>query len=234
MADDQGNAFDPTLQQAPQTQGQSQDYSQPGSIRQAWSDWTSRPENNAALINFGLQMMQPVPAGQSRMGHFGEAVGAGLEAGGRVSTQEEARQRADEAEALKERAMELKEEETGIYGQDVRSKIAQRGLGMQDSLKRQAAWNKWSIAASKPDDLVSGESSDPVVQRIRNSDKRYAKYTKAQILDDPVTNRMAQDMVMGTTGGGGMSQDQQALQWARQNPGDPRAKRILDRLGEEE
>src|SRR5215469_8944452 len=166
MADDQGNAFDPTLQQAPQTQGQSQDYSQPGSIRQAWSDWTSRPENNAALINFGLQMMQPV--------------GAGLEAGGRVSTQEEARQRADEAEALKERAMELKEEETGIYGQDVRSKIAQRGLGMQDSLKRQAAWNKWSLAASKPDDLVSGESSDPVVQRIRNSDKRYAKYTKAQ------------------------------------------------------
>ena len=210
MADPQGNAFDPTMQPGPQ--GQATDVSQPGALRQMWDNWTSRPENNAAMINFGLQMMQPVPAGQSRMGHFGEALGAGLEAGGRVSSQEEARQKVEEEEALKERAMGLKEEETGIYGQDVRSKIAQRALGAQGTLRAQAAWNKYMNSPAQAEDLTADPnnpvSKDTVLQRIREMDpKRWGKYTKSQMLNDPVASAAAQNLFgagPGGAGGGGL------------------------------
>jgi len=128
--------------------------------------------------------------------------------------------------------MELKEEETGLYGQDIRSKIGLRALQGQGAARRERDWQKWQLGAAKADDLVSGENADPVVQRIRQMDpKRWGKYSKAQILNDPVASRAAQELVMGSGGEGGGSLDQQALAWARANSGDPRAKAIMQRLG---
>ncbi len=45
-----------------------------------WQDWMGRPENRAALLQFGLQMLQPVGAGQSQAGAIGQSIGAGAEA----------------------------------------------------------------------------------------------------------------------------------------------------------
>jgi len=49
-----------------------------------WDDYLARPGNRQALLQIGLQMMQPVAIGQSTMGHIGQAIGAGGEAVGRL------------------------------------------------------------------------------------------------------------------------------------------------------
>jgi hypothetical protein len=91
-------------------------------------------------------------------------------------------------------------------------------------------------APAKDEDLSATPdkpiSKDTVLQRIREMDpKRWGKYTKSQMLNDPVAAAAAQKLFGGETAPAGVGQDQQALAWARANPGDPRAKMILNRLG---
>ena len=117
-----GDAFDPTL--APGKPGVSDDVSQPSGLRRAWDAWTSRPENNAALLQFGLNMMSPYPGNFA--GHLAESIGRGAEAHTEnVGAQQEEESRAAKEE-LAQREEARKEEETGYYGQSVRSLAAQR------------------------------------------------------------------------------------------------------------
>jgi len=76
------NAFDFSQQQDSQ-----QGAGQPGILDQ-WSAALQNPATRASLMQMGLQLMQPMGFGQSPMGHFAQAVGAGGEAGDRVETQE--------------------------------------------------------------------------------------------------------------------------------------------------
>jgi len=117
-----GDAFDPTL--APGKPGVSDDVSQPSGLRRAWDAWTSRPENNAALLQFGLNMMSPYPGNFA--GHLAESIGRGAEAHTEnVGAQQEEESRAAKEE-LAQREEARKEEETGYYGQSVRSLERQR------------------------------------------------------------------------------------------------------------
>ena len=172
MADDDTNPWERTPQQAlPQTAkpGQSEDDSQTGTLSKAWNTWTSRPENNAAMINFGLQLMQPIGPGQTRLGHFGEAVGAGAEASQRSIESQRKQEQEDEAAALKEREEARKEEETGYYGQSVRSAAAARAGGgaalrlnmIKANLKAGNDFDKW---ANSPEDVMA---NDPRMVNIR-------------------------------------------------------------------
>lgn len=45
-----------------------------------WDDWLQRPGNRTALLQMGLQMMQPVGIGQTVGGHIAQSIGAGGEA----------------------------------------------------------------------------------------------------------------------------------------------------------
>jgi len=53
-----------------------------------WRDWMAEPGNRQAIMQFGINMMQPVAYGQSAAGHFGQAVGAAGEAVDRFQTAE--------------------------------------------------------------------------------------------------------------------------------------------------
>jgi len=173
MADDDNvNPWERTPQQAlPQTAkpGRSEDDSQTGTLSKAWNAWTSRPENNAAMINFGLQLMQPIGPGQTRLGHFGEAVGAGAEASQRSVETQRKQEQEDAAAELKEREQERKEEETGYYGQSVRSAAAARAGGgpalrlnmIKANLKAGNDFDKW---ANSPEDVMG---NDPRMVNIR-------------------------------------------------------------------
>jgi hypothetical protein len=71
-------AAEPQAQAAqPATPTQGQD------TLQQWNDWMSTPDNRAALVQFGLQLMQPVGLGQTPGGHFAQAVGSVGELGTR-------------------------------------------------------------------------------------------------------------------------------------------------------
>lgn len=52
----------------------------PATATNQWDSWMERPGNRQALLQMGLQMMQPVAMGQTVGGHIGQAVGAGGEA----------------------------------------------------------------------------------------------------------------------------------------------------------
>lgn len=137
---DQDNG-DATLPPGPQ--GVSTDASNKATLGKMWDSWTSHPENNAAMINFGLQLMQPLGPGESQLGHFGRAIGAA----GEASTANVEAQRKQEAlEEQQEQAQEglnIKEREAGAY-----EKIAeQRAQGKTPSafnqrMKDQAAENR--------------------------------------------------------------------------------------------
>lgn len=53
-----------------------------------WMDFLTRPEIQAALVQFGMNATQPVAPGQTQLGHITSALGAGFQAAGRVETQQ--------------------------------------------------------------------------------------------------------------------------------------------------
>jgi hypothetical protein len=204
-----GEDFDPgTPQQAlPQDQppGRAVDMSQQSGLRKAWDAWTSRPENNAAMINFGLSLMQPIQPGQSRLGHWGEAVGAGAEASTRNIEEQRKQEAEDVAAAQKERALDIKERETGYYGEAVHQRA---GADKTANSARARALAKWQDYNTK-DIGIAGEI-DPVTAGIQKMNPKWAKYNRADILNDPETARIARDRIMRTAaederyfGGGG-------------------------------
>lgn len=52
----------------------------PATATSQWDDFINRPGNRQALLQIGLQMMQPVAIGQTTGGHIAQAIGAGGEA----------------------------------------------------------------------------------------------------------------------------------------------------------
>jgi len=58
----------------------------PATAGAKWDDFMQRPGNRQALLQIGLQMMQPVGIGQTAGGHIAQSIGAGGEAVGRLET----------------------------------------------------------------------------------------------------------------------------------------------------
>jgi hypothetical protein len=69
----------------------------PAGAMDQWTDWLQRPGNRSAMLQMGLQMMQPVGIGQTAGGHIAQSIGAGGEAMARADTSD-----------LKERVAEAK------------------------------------------------------------------------------------------------------------------------------
>lgn len=53
---------------------------EPAEAMGQWDDWLNRPGNRTALLQMGLNLMQPTAMGQTTGGHIAQAVGAGGEA----------------------------------------------------------------------------------------------------------------------------------------------------------
>jgi len=224
-------------------QGQSSDASDSGALKKMWDSWTSHPENNAALINFGLQMMQPRGMGQSAMGHFGQAIGAGAEGMQRNVAAQEEREKYEEAEALKEREESRKEQETQFYGQAVANKGMRKLSPIEMSVLGQKAYNTW---AGKAPDIIAG---DNIVNMMNQRHPELGgKLTKAQIMANPNLSRevlqymtpkgdqytggiLGSGTTMDSGDSGGVGSAQDALIWAKSHPENPKAKAILERLG---
>lgn len=182
--------FDPEEDVAP-GDTTSQDASKPG-FQSAWNKWTSRPENNAALLQFGISMLQPRAPGQSVIGAAANSIGNAGEAVGRVNAQT----RADEAQASTEedKAAQRENQKTvaesgritaNAYGRSVDNSIANPKVGTSGALRVQQDFRKW---LAKPDDQT-GLTTDPVVGAIQ---KQFPNVkTKADLLNDPAARAAA-------------------------------------------
>lgn len=62
------------------------------SLSESWNEFMNQPGNMAALVQFGIKMLQPTPVGQTTLGQLGNAVGAAGEAKQRVIEGETDRQ----------------------------------------------------------------------------------------------------------------------------------------------
>jgi hypothetical protein len=160
------------------------------------------------MINFGLQMMQPIQPGQSRLGHFGEAVGAGAEASGRNIEEQRKQEAEDVAQEQKERALDIKERETGYYGEAVHQRAGQDKLANSAQVLAQKKWSDYNTKELG----VAGEL-DPTTYAIRKMNPKWEKYNRADVLSDPETRRIAKQRILrdaadesqigGGAGGGG-------------------------------
>lgn len=174
------------------TDSQSTDQSQSG-LRAAWDKWTSRPENNAALLQFGLAMLQPRSPGQNAVGQFANAVGQGAEASQRNIETQQAQQKEEAAQAIKDRETSSKEKTAEAYAEQVRQGGAKGDANtLKGTLKTQADFRKW---LAKPEDAL-GMTTDPIVGAIS---KQFPDVkTKADLLNNPAARNAAYKLFSST------------------------------------
>lgn len=167
---------------------QSSDQSKPG-LRKAWDAWTSRPENNAALLQFGLAMLQPRAPGQSGVGQFANAVGQGAEASDRNLTTQRTEADAESKRTVEQQKADATTSNVAAYGRQVdTSGGTKKAPGMQATLAAQKAFNSWAI---KPDDLT-GMTGDPVTAAVA---KQFPDVkTKADLLNNPAAVKVAREI----------------------------------------
>lgn len=96
---------------------------EPAAAQGQWDDWLQRPGNRTAMLQMGLQLMQPVGIGQTAGGHIAQSIGAGGEAVAR-----------QEAGDLKDRMAEAK-----MGAADERLRIAQQSADANTSRANTAA-----------------------------------------------------------------------------------------------
>lgn len=82
----------PSVQQGRDTQAPAPSFD-PGKLYDSWNQWIDKPNNRAALMQFGIAMLQPVGMGETGVSHFANALGYGGEAAQRVTAQQQAQER---------------------------------------------------------------------------------------------------------------------------------------------
>lgn len=75
---------------------------EPGKLLDGWNSWVDKPNNRAALMQFGIAMLQPMGMGENASGHFANAVGSAGEAHQRVTGQEQLARKEDTSATLRE------------------------------------------------------------------------------------------------------------------------------------
>lgn len=105
-----------------------------------WTQFLQTPEIQAALVQFGVNALQPVAPGQTQLGHAAAAMGAGVGAAGRVQQLEYEKQQQMTENQRKERMLKNDETRTGIAADGLT--VQREGLQVErDQLGAQVADN---------------------------------------------------------------------------------------------
>lgn len=155
---------------------QSTDNSKSG-VRAAWDAWTSKPENNAALLQFGISMLQPRPTNQTTIGQLGTSIGDAAEASSRniAAQQAELDREAQREERLSTAEYRGKQGDAALinaraYEQIARNQPGAGGAGgartlLSAQLRTQQAFRAW---LAKPEDPLAASlgGGDPLVTAV--------------------------------------------------------------------
>src|SRR3990167_3181226 len=106
----------------PGAQPAAQNEPQAPDIGEQWKQFLGDPKGRAALMQFGVQLMQPIGIGQSPLGHVGRALGEASEA---VSRQQ-AQDLAEEEQASKTKYRETTGEAATARGEAALTSAASR------------------------------------------------------------------------------------------------------------
>lgn len=162
-------------------------------VRRAWDAWTSKPENNAALLQFGVAMMQPRGQGQTSLGQFGNAIAEGAGASDRNIAAQRAEE--DRGQLQEDRTVknDLIRAQTGAATSNASaySRIADAQGGnsgksaLSNSFRVQQAFRTW---LAKPED-TTGMTQDPLLGVIK---KQFpGVQTKSDLVGNPAAQKRA-------------------------------------------
>lgn len=106
----------------------------PEQIEKSWMDYFNHPATQAALLQAGTMLMQPIGIGQTVAGHIGQALQGGAMAAGRVATNEQEMQKQAAEQARLEQQGKYYEQQADYEGQRAglaREEISARREGIQ-------------------------------------------------------------------------------------------------------
>lgn len=168
----------------------------PANASSQWDDYLNRPGNRQALMQIGLQMMQPVAMGQTVGGHIGQSIGAGGEAVARVEEGDLKERVADSKLAIADAKLQIAQQNADsgqIRANAAASRATGRKVGgLTDLMKArfarqdQASFERQLENDAK--DLVK-QSSDVLADPNSDVVKKYKGKTKAEIRDILRTER---------------------------------------------
>lgn len=156
-----------------------------------WDDWLNRPGNRSALLQMGLQLMQPVGIGQTAGGAIAQGIGAGGEAVARGEAEDLKQQMADSKLAVADERLRIAQQQADantLRATSAAARAANRKIGgLTDAIRsryaRQDAQNyeKTIEAEAK---AIEERVKDPLTKAINADDpelKEYAGLTREQI-----------------------------------------------------
>lgn len=163
-------------------------------LTQQWDDFLQRPGNRQALLQIGLNLMQPVGFGQTTGGHIAQAIGAGGEAVDRAAN-------SDLKDRLAEAKLEDADARLGISQQVAdattsRANTAARRLEQAGATKRGGLTDAFRARAARQDaqnferqlerdarDIVK-QANDVLADPNSDVVKQYKGKTAAQIREE--------------------------------------------------
>lgn len=162
----------------------------PATASSQWDDYLNRPGNRQALMQIGLQMMQPMAMGQTVGGHIAQSIGAGGEAVGRLEEGDLKERVADSKLAIADAKLQIAQQnaDTGLFRANTAASRAtgRKVGGLTDLIKSRyarqdaAAFEKQLDSDAK--DLVK-QAGDVLADPNSDVVKKYKGKTKAEIRD---------------------------------------------------
>ena len=121
-----------------------------GAIADEWRNWMQEPGNRSSLMQFGIQLMQPIGLGQTVAGHFGQALGAAGEAGDRVTAQELAERKVTREEKTADSQAQLRgsQAETAAHRADS-YRLGQEAAAVRAEAAKQRAAHSVALTEAK-------------------------------------------------------------------------------------
>lgn len=127
--------FDPTPQATPQEGPDNTGGTDVGGLADKWRGWVAKPSNRAALMQFGVAMLQPIQQGETGSSRFANALGSGGEASERVTNQAQKEKASEDTSQLRESNANLASERASHVGQT--AELRAQNAGAVLDLKRQ-------------------------------------------------------------------------------------------------
>lgn len=170
----------------------------PEQIKQSWLEYFNRPEVQAGLLQFGAQALQPVPIGQTAAGHFGQALTSGMQAAGRIASQEDERKRAAAQEAKLEAEAARAEAQAAQEGE--RATLAREGMQVdRERLQADKDYRQTSLQLEREKMAHAAEleksrqaAAYSVAKLVHGADGKVSEYEKTMLktIGDSATTRL--------------------------------------------
>lgn len=183
----------------------------PATATQQWDSWLERPGNRAALLQAGLQLMQPVAIGQTVGGHIAQGVGAGAEAATRASDIDLKSQVAESKMAFADEKLRIAQQNAdsgAIRAGAAASRATNRKIGgLTDAFraradeKAQAAFERQLDADARGIEKAVADDKKDILNKgqVREQYSKYAGMTREQIREALRKERPAPKSKYGTS-----------------------------------